>query len=561
MFTEEAHILLLVKEGLLKHWSEQSEGRFEANEVENRSNFSSIVGSSNTTINDGTKVDASSQQEEFNEITPKSSRKRHGENEPSVADKLSSLVTKDKTIITPTITQTQIDVSAEKDIANEAVCEKSDDIAVNVENEVSNSVRVQSKKTKDYEKRAWEQMKLSFNRIEKSQKQREMTELLLRNNSAESEVESSVHIQPKKPCLGNRLSSKSNYTVEKEASSILDHVANSEATESAQGLRSSDRRTGEKVEEETVQSEVGNRLKQKVEDLNAVSLSDSLESSTDCDKNHDDWNDQRGEKDSLIRRKVRAEDLGNRSGRMVSSKRILSSKRLQPVLGRAREKGNANASTVSSPQRCSKRNRSEASVPDQVEREPITIWDSFSGTQSVIAQSRQSQIQLLKRRKAFRENNTEAEESSSAVKLCHEDFLHMSIVGQFNLGFILARCRNQNLWILDQHACDEKYNFERLCKETVMHEQKLITPLQLELSPSEENCVLEHMDVFERNGFRFHYNPEEDPRRRLSLTALPHSGSGGDGTKAVQFGKEGTAAVGFKKHDGLVNLLHNSFFV
>ena len=45
--------------------------------------------------------------------------------------------------------------------------------------------------------------------------------------------------------------------------------------------------------------------------------------------------------------------------------------------------------------------------------------------------------------------------------------------------------------------------------------------------------------MFEKNGFRFDYNPEKEPRRRLSLTALPHSGSGGDGTKAVQFGKEG----------------------
>lgn len=117
------------------------------------------------------------------------------------------------------------------------------------------------------------------------------------------------------------------------------------------------------------------------------------------------------------------------------------------------------------------------------------------------------------------------------------------IVGQFNLGFILATCRNNNLWILDQHACDEKYNFERLCKETVIHEQKLIAPLPLELSPSEEHCVLEHMDVFERNGFRFAYDPEKDPRHRLSLTALPHSGSGGDGKKAVQFGKEDVGAL------------------
>ena len=37
---------------------------------------------------------------------------------------------------------------------------------------------------------------------------------------------------------------------------------------------------------------------------------------------------------------------------------------------------------------------------------------------------------------------------------------------------------------------------------TVIHEQRLIAPLSLELSPSEEDCVLENMEMFEANGFR-----------------------------------------------------------
>ena len=39
--------------------------------------------------------------------------------------------------------------------------------------------------------------------------------------------------------------------------------------------------------------------------------------------------------------------------------------------------------------------------------------------------------------------------------------LHLQIVGQFNLGFIVARL-GRDLYIIDQHAADEKYNFERL---------------------------------------------------------------------------------------------------
>lgn len=37
----------------------------------------------------------------------------------------------------------------------------------------------------------------------------------------------------------------------------------------------------------------------------------------------------------------------------------------------------------------------------------------------------------------------------------------MEIIGQFNLGFIIAEVDGA-LWIVDQHAADEKYNFERL---------------------------------------------------------------------------------------------------
>ena len=201
--------------------------------------------------------------------------------------------------------------------------------------------------------------------------------------------------------------------------------------------------------------------------------------------------------------------------------------------------------------------QSDASTDGSETKRVIPIeaeWGSFSGTQSVISQYKDARLMMKNNRKILQSsmkrkrtssdnddsNNTDEE---TTVNLCKEDFLHMSIIGQFNLGFILARCRNNNLWILDQHACDEKYNFERLCKETVIHEQKLIAPLALELSPSEEHTVLEHMDVFERNGFRFSYDPEKDPRHRLSLTALPHSGSGADGKKAVQFGKEDAVAL------------------
>lgn len=43
----------------------------------------------------------------------------------------------------------------------------------------------------------------------------------------------------------------------------------------------------------------------------------------------------------------------------------------------------------------------------------------------------------------------------------------MEIVGQFNLGFIICRLE-KDLFIVDQHASDEKSTFERLCGSTIM---------------------------------------------------------------------------------------------
>src|SRR5690606_4590206 len=84
-------------------------------------------------------------------------------------------------------------------------------------------------------------------------------------------------------------------------------------------------------------------------------------------------------------------------------------------------------------------------------------------------------------------------DSSAVVKDAEEkltltiskgDFNKMRIIGQFNLGFILAvrpaggsdreeSPRHDELFIIDQHASDEKYNFERLQASTVVQSQRL----------------------------------------------------------------------------------------
>ncbi|CAG2060330.1 unnamed protein product, partial [Timema podura] len=68
--------------------------------------------------------------------------------------------------------------------------------------------------------------------------------------------------------------------------------------------------------------------------------------------------------------------------------------------------------------------------------------------------------------------NTAAEQELKK-EISKDMFAKMSIVGQFNLGFIVVRLR-ADLFIIDQHASDEKYNFEKLQRDTVLRNQRLV---------------------------------------------------------------------------------------
>lgn len=68
--------------------------------------------------------------------------------------------------------------------------------------------------------------------------------------------------------------------------------------------------------------------------------------------------------------------------------------------------------------------------------------------------------------------NTQAEQELQK-QIIQSDFLKMKIIGQFNLAFIIAQLEN-DLFIIDQHASDEKYNFEQLQATTVLETQVLV---------------------------------------------------------------------------------------
>lgn len=118
------------------------------------------------------------------------------------------------------------------------------------------------------------------------------------------------------------------------------------------------------------------------------------------------------------------------------------------------------------------------------------------------------------------ENQNAEEELKKEI---HKDmFKEMEIIGQFNLGFIITKL-NSDIFMIDQHATDEKYNFEMLQQHTVLQGQKLIIPQNLHLTAVSENILIENIEIFRKNGFEFLVNENAQVMERVKLVSLPTS--------------------------------------
>ncbi|XP_029383422.1 mismatch repair endonuclease PMS2 isoform X1 [Echeneis naucrates] len=118
------------------------------------------------------------------------------------------------------------------------------------------------------------------------------------------------------------------------------------------------------------------------------------------------------------------------------------------------------------------------------------------------------------------ENQSAEEELRKEIS--KDMFREMNIIGQFNLGFIITKL-NSDIFMIDQHATDEKYNFEMLQQHTVLQGQKLIVPQKLHLPAVSENILLENIEIFRKNGFEFLVDEDAQVMERVKLVSLPTS--------------------------------------
>lgn len=81
------------------------------------------------------------------------------------------------------------------------------------------------------------------------------------------------------------------------------------------------------------------------------------------------------------------------------------------------------------------------------------------------------------------------------------DFPSMTIIGQFNKGFILTRL-NTNIFIIDQHAANEKVNYETLLNNIKLTKQPTLAPIKLDLlSIAEKTNIYSQRELYNQLGF------------------------------------------------------------
>lgn len=98
----------------------------------------------------------------------------------------------------------------------------------------------------------------------------------------------------------------------------------------------------------------------------------------------------------------------------------------------------------------------------------------------------------------------------------------MKICGQFNKGFIITQL-DEDLFIVDQHAADEIFNFESLQRGDKIQKQKLLHPKYLEFTASSESVLIDNMSVFEKCGYEFEICNNRKCGNRVMLTCVPLS--------------------------------------
>ncbi|XP_043945649.1 mismatch repair endonuclease PMS2 [Protopterus annectens] len=169
---------------------------------------------------------------------------------------------------------------------------------------------------------------------------------------------------------------------------------------------------------------------------------------------------------------------------------------------------------------------SQIDAPVNIHKRKVPLEFSLIHLKERLKRQQQQRSRESLRYRKFKATITPGEnqlaEDELRKEISKDMFAKMEIIGQFNLGFIITKL-NSDIFIIDQHATDEKYNFEMLQKHTVLQGQRLIAPQRLHLTAVNENILIENLEIFRKNGFDFVIDENADVTERVRLVSLPTS--------------------------------------
>ena len=125
------------------------------------------------------------------------------------------------------------------------------------------------------------------------------------------------------------------------------------------------------------------------------------------------------------------------------------------------------------------------------------------------------------RRNSFGEPPTQRTldgEAASAAPNTFERLPELTVLGQFDETYVVCETAD-GLLLIDQHAADERVNYERLRERFAddVTTQSLAEPVELELTAREAALLDDYDDALARLGFRVQKRAE----RRLAVTTVP----------------------------------------
>ena len=137
---------------------------------------------------------------------------------------------------------------------------------------------------------------------------------------------------------------------------------------------------------------------------------------------------------------------------------------------------------------------------------------SKSQKENIFSKKRQEEIYTF----SNKEKKYTIPKSLTLKTIEKEDFKKMNIIGQFNKGFIITELNN-SLFIIDQHAADEKVNYEYLLNDLKITRQPTICPIKVEMfSIAEKNTIYAQKELYGELGFNIHKEQND-----IYITSFP----------------------------------------